>query len=231
MRPWIVLTHAGATFETETVALPHMQRQGDAIDHNADLAQPDTTPLAERRALGSVRGLFPVLRVDDIPIHESLAICEYAAELYPDARLWPTDAVDRARARAISCEMLSGFGHMRGEMSSHLFARVPGFTPSAPARGDVARVFEIWSDCLAHSGGPFLFGDFGIADAMYFPVLGRLRTYGVTVPTALTAYTQAIDEVPAIKALVRLAREAPRTPIYDDYIRRLGGDPDAALGA
>jgi len=85
-----VLTHAGAAFETETVELESFE----------------TTTLAERRALGSVAGLFPILRVDGTPIHESLAIAEYAAEAFPDAALWPASGLDRARSRAISCEMV-----------------------------------------------------------------------------------------------------------------------------
>src|SRR5690606_41043982 len=101
MRPWIVLTHAGAEFTTRTDELPHMTRKAD---------EPETTlSLAERRKLGSVHGLFPVLDVDGTPIHESLAICEYAAETFPEAGLWPEDRLDRARARAISCELVSGF--------------------------------------------------------------------------------------------------------------------------
>jgi glutathione S-transferase len=231
MRPWLALTHAGARFETRTVALPHMQRPQNSSSDAGDPAARGTTPIDQRRALGSVHGLFPVLRVDGVPIHESLAICEYVAETFPAAGLWPADTLERARARAVCCEMVSGFTHMRSQMSSHLFARVPGFAPNAAAASDIARVFELWGECLERSGGPFLFGRFGIADAMYFPVLGRFRTYGISIPGALRAYTDALEHVPAVAALVKLARHEPRVPIYDDYIRGLGGDPDAALAA
>ncbi len=217
MRPWLALYHTGVPYETETVELPHMARQGE------------TTSLAQRRALGSVRGLFPVLRVDGTPIHESLAICEYAADAFPSAKLWPADPLERATARAICCEMLSGFTAMRNELSSHLFGRVPSFTPSAAARADVERVFEIWGEKLEASGGPFLFGSFTIADAMYFPVLARFRTYGVELPKHLGSYAEALDSQPAVRALVAVAATAPRIPGYDDYLRRFGGDPDAAL--
>src|SRR5690606_8896853 len=158
MRPWIVLTHAGAQFATETVELPHMTRKADEPE--------ETLALGDRRKLGSVHGLFPVLRVGDTPIHESLAICEYVAETFPHAALWPDDALRRAQARAISCEMVSGFRAIRGELSSHLFGRVAGFAPSADARAEIDRVFELLGECLQRSGGPFLFGRFGIADAM-----------------------------------------------------------------
>ena len=170
MRPWLALYHTGAPFETETVSLPHMARQSE------------TTSLEQRRAMGSVRGLFPVLRVDGTPIHESLAICEYVADAFPDAHLWPAEPLHRAAARAICSEMVSGFSAMRNELSCHLFGRVPSFKPTAAARADIERVFEIWSEKLEQSGGPFLFGRFSIADAMYFPVLTRFRTYGVELP-------------------------------------------------
>jgi glutathione S-transferase len=218
MRPWLALTHAGAKFETETVEL-------------ADMGTPNAPPLAQRRKLGSVRGLFPVLRVDGTPIHESLAICEYAAEAFPQAALWPADPVRRAEARAISCEMLSGFGDMRRELSCGLFGRVQGFTPGAAAQADIARVFEIWGEKLEHSGGPFLFGRFSIADAIFYPVRTRFRTYGVAIPASLTAYVQALDSHAVVRALVEVARTAPRIAAYDAAMRKLGGDPDAALNS
>jgi glutathione S-transferase len=219
MRPWLALYHTGVPFETETVELPHMARQSEA------------TSLAQRRALGSVRGLFPVLRVDGTPIHESLAICEYVADAYPDAHLWPAERLQRAAARAICSEMVSGFSAMRNELSCHLFGRVPSFRPSEAARADIDRVFEIWREKLGASGGPFLFGRFSIADAMYFPVLTRFRTYGVEVPKALVDYATALESDAAVRALLAVAATAPRIPVYDDYLRRFGGDPDAGLHA
>jgi glutathione S-transferase len=217
MRPWLALYHAGAPFETETVALPHMSRQAEA------------TPLVDRRKLGSVRGLFPVLRVDGTPIHESLAICEYVADAFPDAHLWPAEPLQRAAARAICSEMVSGFSNMRNELSCHLFGRVQPFEPTAAAIADIERVFEIWNEKLDSSGGPFLFGRFTIADAMYFPVLTRFRTYGIKLPSTLLPYAAALETQPAVRALVAVASSAPRIPIYDDYLRRFGGDPDGGL--
>ena len=109
MRPWLVLYHTGVPYDTETVTLPHMARQSE------------DTSLTDRRKLGSVRGLFPVLRVGETRIHESLAICEYVADTFSDARLWPAEALQRAGARAICSEMVSGFSAMRNELSCHLF--------------------------------------------------------------------------------------------------------------
>ena len=218
MRPWLALTHAGATFTTRTVELEYMRGLSEGKDS-----------LAARRALGSVHGLFPVLQVDDTAIHESLAICEYAAEAFPDAALWPRDHAARALARAFSAEMHSGFTHVRSEMPCHLFARAPAIEPSAAAQREIARIFEIWGTCLERSGGPFLFGEFGIVDAMYFPVLTRLRTYGQAVPEDLAGWCTALDTLPAVRSLIEVAALEPRVPVYDAYIVSLGGDPDAAL--
>jgi len=222
MRPWLALTHAGAVFDTKTVQLPHMQRQ-------ANSSNDEPTSLADRRALGSVHGLFPVLHADETPIHESLAICEYVAETFPEAGLWPEDALRRAQARAISCEMMSGFANMRGELACHLFGRVPAFTPSAYTQADISRIFELWTECLNLSGGPFLFGRFSIADAMYYPVLTRFRTYKIPLADAISDYARSLEALPAVQKLIKLASSAPLTPIYDDYLRELGGNPDAAL--
>jgi glutathione S-transferase len=219
MRPWLVLYHTGAPYDTETIELPHMSRKSE------------DTPLAERRRLGSVRGLFPVLRVGDTLIHESLAICEYVADTFPEARLWPAEPLRRAGARAICAEMVSGFPAMRNELSCHLFGRVPSFKPSEAARTDIERVFEIWREKLEASGGPFLFGRFTIADAMYFPVLTRFRTYGIELPRGLAPYAETLETQPAVRALMAVASTAPRIPVYDDYLRRFGGDPDAGLHA
>lgn len=212
MRPWLALTHAGASFTTETVALSSF-----------------AAPMSERRALGSVAGLFPILHVDNVPIHESLAIAEYLAEAFPDAGLWPTARLDRARARASCAEMVSSFASLRNTMSCHLFARVPTFVPDEGTARDIARVFEIWTQCLDNSGGPFLFGAVSNADFFYFPVLSRLRTYGIDIPNALRDYAATLEDLPAVHALVATAHVAPANAVYDEYVTGLGGDPEAAL--
>ncbi len=222
MRAWLALTQAGVAFTTRTVELPQMQRQGDAA--SGALAEISTDSLQARRELGSVSGLFPVLQVGDTQIHESLAICEFAAEAYAPS-LWPSDPLARAQARAVSCEMVGGFTSLRGELSCHLFGRVPNYQASSSTNNDLARIYEIWSQCLQRFGGPFLFGEFSIADAMYFPVLSRLQTYGISLPDDLRGYAVNMQEAPAVQALMATAADAPRMPIYDDYLRDLGGDP------
>ena len=170
-----------------------------------------------------------MLWVGETPVHESLAICEWTAEAYPGGRLWPEDPLARARARAVSCEMATGFNAIRGELSCHLFGRVTGFEPSYAARQEIARVFELWRECLERSSGPFLFGRFSIADCMYFPMLTRFITYGVELPNELGPYSEAVLGTAAVRDLLRAARHAPRMPVYDAYLRSIGGDPEARV--
>ncbi len=226
IRPWLALRAAGASFEVETVELPGLGVQG--ADSGPALAKISVDELSHRRSLGSVTGLFPILSVDDTPVHESLAICEWVAEAFPDAGLWPIDALGRARARSACCEMVSGFQNLRTRMSCHVFARVPGFQPEEATRADIHRVFEIWHDALSASGGPYLFGHFGIADCMYFPVLTRFRTYGIELDRELESYANRLEKHAAVQAWAKEASKAPAIPAYDDSVRRLGGDPEAA---
>ena len=234
MRAWLVLKQACANFEAETVSLPHMM-------------DPSRVPpsVNERKELGSVHGLFPVLHVSmgdggsttTTSIHESLAICEYVADIYPKAHLWPTDPLERARARAICCEMVSGFSGIRSQLSCHMMARVPAdkMVLKPDTLNDIDRVFDIWTEALKRSGGPFLFGEhFGIADAMYYPVLTRFRTYNIDWPKdaagdLLKKYAKAVESAPAVINLVKLAQSEPSIPVYDQYIRDLGGDPEAKM--
>jgi glutathione S-transferase len=225
MRPWLALRHAGAQFETEIVQVD-LSRQQAAEGDDPALARATYDRLHERRRLGSVTGLFPVLYVDETPIHESLAIGEWVRDAYPEAGLLPEHPAERARARAVASEMATSFVNLRTHLSCHLFARVPGFEPDPATRADIARVFEIWDEALGRSGGPFLFGRFSLADAMYYPVRTRFRTYGIAIPPGLSAYVQALDALPSVAALEEQARRSPRIPVYDEYIRSLGGDPD-----
>lgn len=226
MRPWLALRHAGADFVTETSELAEMQRPSGDGDQPAVV-----TGLQDRRTMGSVTGLFPVLWVGETPIHESLAICEWVAEAYPEAGLWPDDPLPRAQARAVCAEMASGFPNVRADLSCHLFARVPARPLRPETQREVTRIFELWRAQLNRHGGPYLTGRFGIADCMYFPVLSRFRSYAVELPADLEAYAQALESSPAVRALLEEARNAPRIAIYDDYVRSLGGDPDGALAA
>lgn len=224
IRALLPLWHAGAEPEIRTaeLELTHQGKSGAVADDDAHVRDA-AAELERRRAQGSVTGNFPVLEVEGTPIHEALAICEWAAENFPDAGLWPDRALARAQARALSCEMASGFSNLRTHLSSHPFARVPGFVPDGPTRVEIARVHEMWDRALQASGGPFLFGRFGIVDAMYFPVLMRFETYGIDVPEAFAPYAQALHALPVVERWRALASDAPRIPVYDAYVEGLGG--------
>ena len=228
MRPWLALRHAGADVKVDTVEVDLAKRSPNEPTDATKERSGDV--LVERRKLGSVSGLFPVLHVGDTPIHESLAICEWVNEAFPEAKLWPEDSLARAQARAISCEMLSSFANIRTHLSCHLFGRTKEpFPLDVATRGETERVFEIWREALARSGGPYLFGRFSIADCMYYPMRTRFRTYGVSVPADIERYFAALDETKAVRDLVEVARTAPRIAVYDAYLRSHGGEPDAGM--
>ncbi len=140
----------------------------------------------------SPSGRVPALHVDGALIYESLAICEWAAEQAPS--LWPADAHDaRAEARSAASEMHAGFAALRRDMSMNIRRRLQS-APHWPqdTRADLEQLFATWTRLLNRSGGPFLFGARSIADAMFAPVVTRLRTYAVAAPTDLTAYCETI---------------------------------------
>jgi glutathione S-transferase len=197
MRGWLALRHTGAEFKVHDVGLK-------------------TSPDWKQKITAfSGAGKVPVLVDGALSVHESLAICEYVAELFPAARLWPGDAKLRARGRAIACEMLSSFSALRNRMPANLRGRSKK-TPDGPdIEAETARVFDIWQASLDSSGGPFLLGEFSIADCMYFPVATRFRTYGVELPSYAARYSQSLFERPHHLELERIAREAPPIPEYD----------------
>ncbi|MEO8844493.1 MAG: glutathione S-transferase family protein [Kofleriaceae bacterium] len=180
LRPYVALVHAGAEFETKVIRLD----------------QQDT-----KSAIGAVSpsSRVPVLYDDDLVVFDSLAICEYVAELYPTAGLWPDDRAARARARAIAAEMHSGFTGVRSQMPMELVLDRTGEGRTPESLADIARIQEVWRTALAASGGPFLFGTFTIADAMYAPVTTRFRTYGVELTPENQAYADAVQALPAMK--------------------------------
>jgi glutathione S-transferase len=180
-----------------------------------------------RDAIGSLSPSHrvPALRHGDVVVWDSLAICEYVAELFPEKTLWPTDRAARARARAVSAEMHAGFANMRRDMSMDIVARYPRVTPSAETEADVQRVLAIWNE--HHGKGPFLFGDFSIADAMFAPVVWRFRTYGVPVQGARArAYYESMLGLPMMQAWEKDAEEEVRGLREAAAARPSGGTPD-----
>src|SRR5947208_7614333 len=150
-------------------------------------------------------GKVPILVDGDVTIWDSLAIIEYLAERFPNASLWPEDRARRAHARSISAEMHSGFPALRKECGMNLHRPIRAITLSADARADVARVQEIWMECRERYGklGPFLFGSFGAADAMFAPVVHRFRTYAIPAEPKEQVYMETMMALPAFREWTR----------------------------
>ena len=183
MRPWLALRANGIAFEEKFIPL-----YTDAAD--------------KQRILDVSRaGKVPALIDGDVTVWDSLAIIEYVAERFPEARLWPTEAASRAHARSISAEMHSGFTALRNECGMNLHRPIGAKALSDNARADIARIQDIWTGCRERYGmaGPFLFGAFGGADAMYAPVVHRFRTYAIDVTAPVQAYMDAMMSLPAFR--------------------------------
>ena len=196
LRPYLALAQTGTSFETKTILLD----------------QPDTTA---EIAMVAPAGRVPVLHHDGLVIWDSLAICEYVNELYPDAHLWPTDRARRATARSIAAEMHAGFVALRTTMPMDLIANKAGQGQTAEVLAEARRVMTIWREQLAISKGPFLFGAFSIADAMFAPVTTRFTTYGVDLDATCRAYVEAVHTLPAFVAWKRDAAAEPATRAQD----------------
>ncbi|MEX3613117.1 MAG: glutathione S-transferase family protein [Burkholderia gladioli] len=182
MRPWVLMRHFGIPFDETLI----------------ELRTPETS--ARIRAV-SPSGKVPCLIDDDgLAIWDSLAIAETLAERHPA----------RARARSVSAEMHAGFVALRAEMPLDIRATLPGRESSPAALTDVARIDALWRDCLAASGGPFLFGAFTIADAMYAPVVMRFVTYAPPLSEVAAGYVERMLAVPAVAAWADEARHETR---------------------
>ena len=196
LRPWILMKHANIPFTEETILL-------DRPESRKNLAEKSPT------------GFVPFLTHGELQIWDSLAICEYLNDLYPDKELWPTKREARAIARSVSAEMHSGFSNLRTVWPMMVLRKDLRHTTSGGVAKDLNRIFQIWSDCRSQFGdhGPFLFGAFSIADAMFAPVASRLLTYGPTAtPDECAAYRDALLALPAFREWIdgAEAQEAAR---------------------
>jgi glutathione S-transferase len=182
MRPWLAMRASNIAFEEIFIPL--------YTDNKAD---------NDRILSFSPAGKVPTLIDGDVAVWDSLAIIEYLAERFPDKKLWPEDRAQRAHARSISAEMHSGFLPLRNECGMNLHRPVRAVALSADARANVARIEEIWLDCRERyqARGPFLFGAFTAADAVFAPVVHRFRTYAIDVAPKAETYMKTMMAVPA----------------------------------
>ena len=179
-RPWIAMKVSGMAFDEVVISL-------DAPDFKPRVSKVSGT------------GKVPALDDDGIRVWESLAILEYLAERFPAARLWPSDPAARAHARAISSEMHAGFVPLRRACPMNMWRPVKKLELNDEALANVKRIQAMWAECRTRygAGGPFLFGAFSAADAMYAPVVSRFHTYDVGVDKTARAYMDAMMALPA----------------------------------
>jgi glutathione S-transferase len=180
LRPWIAMTVAGIPFEEKVIPL----------------YEPDS---CEQIVRYSPAGKVPVLIDGDQRVWESLAILEHLADKFPDAKLWPADTGARSHARVIASEMHAGFVALRRACPMNMWLPPKPRPQSDEVMAAVARIEALWRDSRARfgNGGPFLFGAFGAADAMYAPVVARFYTYGIAVSDTARAYMEAVMALPA----------------------------------
>jgi glutathione S-transferase len=179
MRPWVLLRQFDIPFAERMLKFDSQ----DWAAHIGELSPSRKVPVLWEGEPGH-----------GLATWESLAIMERVAELHPELAIWPRAAADRSRARAMACEMISGFRDLRGAMPMNLRASHPGKGHTPAARADAARIQTLWAESLKASGGPFLFGEFSAADAMFAPVVTRFRTYAVPLDERIGEYSQAVLE-------------------------------------
>jgi glutathione S-transferase len=193
LRPWLTLHQTGAAFETVMIPLRVPGKSKPAILKH------------------SPSGKVPLLKITErgksVKVWDSLAICETLAERHPRARLWPADAATRAVARAYAAEMHAGFPNLRDQLTMQFSQRLPLPALRENTQAEIARILAAWSLALKTHKGPFLFGRFSIADAMYAPVVSRFATYGVKTPPAVSAYMARMMALPGMLAWGRMAQK------------------------
>ncbi|HTR85106.1 MAG TPA: glutathione S-transferase family protein [Reyranella sp.] len=196
LRGWLMARIAGVAFDEVLIPLDLPETQAAIRKH-------------------SPSGKVPVLLHRGLGVWESLAIAEYLNDLKPESGLWPAAEAARAHARSISAEMHAGFAELRTQMPMNIRASFPGKGMTPAVRTDIERITGLWRDCRKRFAGAaskddgFLFGAIGAADAMYAPVVTRLRTYDVKLDSDAAAYCDAIMAYPPMKEWVEAAKHEP----------------------
>ncbi len=198
LRPWLLLRQFGVEFDEIKLPL-------------------DTPEFYMRIREYSPTGRVPVLHDGEVRVWDSLAIAEYANERWLGGRGWPADVAARALSRSISAEMHSGFAALRNELPMNCRKRVSNHPASADAQRDIGRIKTIWREARERfgQGGSFLFGAFGIADAMYAPVVLRFTSYDVALDPVERAYADAILALPALREWLDETVHEPLAPLHE----------------
>ncbi len=197
MRPWVLMKQMGIAFDEVMIRF-------DGFDANSKFK----TTLAQATGEGVGVGKVPMLVDKGFTVWDTLAIAEYLAEKFPALNLWPADMQARARARSVCAEMHSGFNGLRANCPMNIEAHLPEvgarvLAEKADVRADLARIVQIWTSLLgAHAGqrGPFLFGKYCTADAYFAPVVKRIVTYALPVPTVVSDYIDAVQASAGVTA-------------------------------
>ena len=190
LRGWLMTKFSGLEFDEITVS-------------------PDDPSARAEILLLSSSILVPCLRHDGATVWDTLAIGEYLNDVLPDAGLLPEDRILRAKCRSICGEIHSGFATLRASLPVNLKGHFPNFKIWSRAQADIDRVCLIWRECLAETGGPYLFGERSIADAMYAPVVTRFMTYDVKLDDRLAKYAQFIMDIPEMQEWITAAKLEP----------------------
>ena len=189
LRPWLLLKQAGIPFREVRIPLYGADTRMQILKY-------------------SPSGKVPALVDGDLTVWESLAICEHVAERFPDKALWPADLKARALARAAASEMHAGFSALRNNMPMNVRRSFPTHGRTPEVLQDIERIAALWQDCRSRygDGGPFLFGRFSVADAMFAPVAFRFQTYVVDLPSSARAYTDTLLALPAMREWATVGR-------------------------
>lgn len=188
LRPWLAMKQSGIEFLEVRIPLDTLTSHQEILKY-------------------SPAGKVPILKHGNLTIWDSLAICEYIAELFPQANLWTQDIEKRAIARCISAEMHSGFPNLRQHLPMNCRARLPGKEIQPKVKADINRITSIWRACREKfiNEGDLLFGSFTIADAMFAPVASRFVTYDVKLDPISSAYVEQIYSLPAMQEWLKAA--------------------------
>lgn len=188
LRPWLLLRQFGFEFTESKIPLYTSISKGQLL-------------------VQSSSGKVPVLKDGELTVWDSLAICEYIADLCPDIPCWPTDKQNRALARSVSSEMHSSFMAIRNNLPMNCRRNMVYTGIDGELQADIERICQIWQECLLQSNGPFLFGEFSIADAMYAPVVLRFQSYGIKVGQIQSSYMGTILALESLQEWINAALE------------------------